>query len=162
MFPPVDSSCHLPNTPHAMQCKRCNKTITEVTARIYGERCVPCHRQGAKQRLVRFLGGIGLSFRSLVSLPFDIIFGIRGLFRLWFTRYPFTRREFVAALEPVFGRSGARFYFSGFRRGYVCPGYYLSGRHVCYGMGLRDGSVLRRGEISWPELLQSYVSNSAR
>jgi hypothetical protein len=97
---------------------------------------------------------------SLARLPWDIVRGVPGLLRLYFTRLPITRHEVITAVEPVFGRSGARLYFAGLRLGYVREGYWLSGRHVCYSMGLRDGSALRRNPRCWPELVQSHVPNS--
>jgi len=103
---------------------------------------------------------LGAAFLSVLRLPWDIVSGVPGLLRLYLTHLPVARHEVIAPLEPVFGRAGARLYFSGFRIGYIREGYWLSGRHVCYSMGLRDGSALRRGGVSWPELLQKRVSHS--
>jgi hypothetical protein len=122
-----------------MRCDRCGKTITEQTALIYHGSCVPCHRQRAAQRLARTVRGTWTRIRDLITVPFQIMYGIPGLLRLRFAQLPVSRREVLKTLEPVFGCSGAQLYFSALRHGYVRPGYYLSGRHPCYSLGLHDG-----------------------
>jgi hypothetical protein len=49
-----------------MRCERCNKSITDQTARIYRGGCVPCHRQRLFPRLMR---ETRFAIKFFISLP---------------------------------------------------------------------------------------------
>ena len=101
-----------------MRCERCHKEITDQTDHIYQGRCVPCHRLRPKLRLARILRETWRATRDLVLFPFHIVCGVPGLLSLWFSRYPFTRREIIQALAPLHGEEAARMYFLGLRSGF--------------------------------------------
>lgn len=87
---------------------------------------------------------------------------VAGLIRLYRTRLPVTRKEVMEALIPIYGRSGARLYFSGLRLGYIHGGLFMSGRHPCYSQGLRDGSRLKDAPDQWYAILQYHLSKRPR
>ncbi|PTX93834.1 hypothetical protein DB345_19855 [Spartobacteria bacterium LR76] len=88
--------------------------------------------------------------------------GFPGLVRLYLVRLPVTRREVITKLKPAFGKHGSRLYFSGLRQGFVRGGILMSGRHVCYGMGLRDGAALRLDPSRWPSISDSHLKAKFR
>ena len=139
-----------------MRCERCNKTITEQTVRIYGGRCVPCHRKRLSQRLPRILGNTVSIIGGVLSIPFYVARDLVRIVRLWLTPLPFTRRDVTAIIEPVHGRAAARTYFVGLRTGFL-HGPGLSGRFF-FTLGLSDGYKIQRDLSQWPGIVQSRAT----
>lgn len=143
-----------------MRCERCNTTITEQTVRVYGGRCVPCHRQRFSQKLPRVLKETLSAIRWIVFSPFSLAYhllrSLVGCVRLWFTPLPFTRREVIAIIEPVHGRAAARSYFAGLRDGYL-HGPAFTGR-VFVSLGLDDGYAIQCDLSQWPAIVQSRAT----
>src|SRR5204863_5129971 len=110
-----------------MRCERCNKTITEQTVRIYGGRCVPCHRRRLSQTLPRILRDAFSIFGSILTMPFWLSRDLARELRFRLTPLPFTRQEVITTIAPVHGREAARTYFRGLRIGFL-RGAGLSGR----------------------------------
>jgi len=140
-----------------MHCKRCNKTITEQTVRIYGGRCVPCHRKRLSQRLPRILGETLSIIAGVLSIPFCLARTFVSLVRLWLTPLPFTRREVIEIIAPVHGRAAARTYFAGLRTGFL-QGPGLSGRFF-FTLGMCDGYKIQRDLSQWPGIVLRRATN---
>lgn len=144
-----------------MRCERCNTTITEQTVRVYGGRCVPCHRQRFSQKFPRVLKETLSTFLWIVFSPFsfayDLLRSLVGFVRLWFTPLPFTRREVIAIIEPVHGRAAARLYFAGLRDGYL-HGPAFTGKFFV-SLGQEDGYRIQCDLSQWPASVQSRATN---
>ena len=104
---------------------------------------------------------ITMSDNETQQQPCWILRSLSNIVRSRFAKLPVKRSEVIDALSPIYGSRGARLYFSALRHGYIHEGYWMSGKHPCYSMGLRDGSELKRDSSCWPRILQVHRQRAA-
>jgi hypothetical protein len=138
-----------------MNCNRCEKRITEVTAQLYGGRCMPCHRKRMSQRL-----------RATISISASVLAGILATplylareIRLRLTQVPFNRREVINAIVPICGQESAKEYFRGLRLGFQRGGGPFMSYPPIRADGLNDGWQMRLAPPRWRTILQNRVTS---
>ena len=111
-----------------MNCKRCGKTITEHTFRLYRKRCVPCFNRLPMQRLKNLCSETLPILAMILALPILAVF--HCLRKLWHTiaPVPFRRSEIISRMTPHFGPAGAIQYVNGLKKGF----HKRIPRRVCY------------------------------
>ncbi|SKB00308.1 hypothetical protein SAMN02745166_03117 [Prosthecobacter debontii] len=144
-----------------MRCKRCNKTITEQTVRIYGGRCVPCHRKRLSQRFPRIFPEMLSFIRFTLTIPINLASLLVYLIPLWLAPLPFTRREVSAIIEPVYGSEAALEYFKGLRSGFVNKPVHTGpcfSDPLFFSLGVDDGYKIKCDLSQWPRGVQNRAT----